>query len=647
MHSLKKIAVGFFLFLCVALSGHTQGILSVKSPDGKLEVQVTIKGGEMFYHISSAGKSIIQSSPLGLVREDADFSRSLSFVTASALEKGSDNYRMVNSKKSHSVYKANKRIFHFQQAGGGRMNVVFQVSNDGVAFRYHFPGKKDGRKTITEERTGFRFGPATKAWLQPMQEAKTGWEQTNPAYEEHYEQGIAVATPSTLKVGWVYPALFQVENTWVAISEAAVDGSYCATRLQSATPDGLYRIGFPDKREVMYEGGLLPQVQMPSFSPWRIIAIGSLKTITESTLGTDLAVPAKDPVPAFVKPGKASWSWINSKDDFITYDEQKRYIDFAAGMKWQYCLIDADWDRKIGYEKVTELSAYAAAKGVGLLLWYNSAGNWNTVKYTPQNKLLTAESRAAEFSRLKGMGIKGVKIDFFGGDGRSVMQYYHEILNDAAQYGLMVNFHGATLPRGWHRTYPHLMTTEAVRGFEMITFNQSDADREATHCAMLPFTRNLYDPMDFTPMNLYRIQTQVKRKTTAAFELALSVLFQSGLQHFAESPEGMKHVSASVQQFLRELPVKWDDIRFLDGYPGRFVVLARRSGTKWYIAGINAEAGTKVVQLPLSVFNKKEVTIITDGEGNEASFSVTKEKSRNRLQEISIKPNGGFVIVLQ
>jgi hypothetical protein len=400
---------------------------------------------------------------------------------------------------------------------------------------------------------------------------------------------------------------------------------------------------------VIKEGGLQPLFKMPFGSPWRIITIGGLNSIIESTLGSDLARPAVSMDRSFIKPGKASWSWIMSKDDFIVYDEQVKYIDMAAGMRWQYCLVDADWDRKIGYEKMKELVDYAAAKNVGMLVWYNSAGDWNTVKYTPRNKLLTAQSRASEFGRLQKMGIKGVKIDFFGGDGQSVIKYYLEILKDAARYKLLVNFHGATLPRGWHRTYPNLMTTEAVRGFEMITFGQADADQEATHCAMLPFTRNAFDPMDFTPMNLYKIPTKVVRKTTGSFELALSVLFLSGIQHYAESPEGMRHIPDHVKTFLRELPDQWAESKFIDGYPGKLVVVARKSAKgPWYVSGINGENMEKELTLDLSSLKPlKGGQLITDGE-EEHTFT-NREISPAEASRVSVKlrPNGGFVIVLQ
>jgi hypothetical protein len=377
------------------------------------------------------------------------------------------------------------------------------------------------------------------------------------------------------------------------------------------------------------------------------LCIGGLNTIIESTLGTDLAPAAIAHDPSFIKPGKASWSWINSKDDFIVYDEQKRYIDFAANMQWQYCLVDVDWDTKIGYEKIKELADYAATKQVGLLLWYNSAGDWNTVKYHPKDLLLTHEGRTKEFARLQAMGIKGVKIDFFGGDGQSMMQYYIDILNDAARYKLLVNFHGATLPRGWHKTYPHLMTTEAIYGMEMVTFGQEAADAQPAHCAVIPFTRNAFDPMDFTPMNLYKLtHSKSVRRTTSGFELALSVLFLSGIQHYAENPDGMSHVPAFARQFLQTLPNHWDDVKFIDGYPGKFVIVARKSGSKWYVAGINGESEAKRWTLDLSALRKTKGTLIKDAEGDSMFEQQAIQLAQSKALDIEVKPNGGFVLVL-
>jgi len=566
-------------------------------------------------------------------------------VAVSKKQQVADGYISFNAKRKIIKYAGNKTVISLKNADNKKMNIIFQLSNNGVAFRYEFPGGGNDVKVITEESTTYHFGKDAKAWLQPMSVAKSGWEKSNPSYEEHYKQDIAVGTPS--KAGWVYPALFKSGNNWLLISETSLDSNYCGTRLinDSASPE--YRVGFPDPREVFTGGGILPHSTLPWQSPWRIIAIGSLKTIAESTLGTELARPAIKMDMSYVKPGKASWSWINSKDDFIVYDEQKKYIDYAADMHWQYCLVDADWDIKIGYDKIKELADYAATKKVGLLLWYNSAGDWNTTPYHPRSMLLTHEQREKEFGRLQAMGIKGVKIDFFGGDGQSVIKYYHDILVDAAKYKLMVNFHGATLPRGWQRTYPHLLTTEAIRGFEMVTFGQHDADAEANHCTMLPFTRNAFDPMDFTPMNLYKIQTSVKRKTSSAFELALSVLFLSGIQHYAESPEGMSHVPDFVKDFLRQLPNSWDDVRFIDGYPGKYVVIARKAGNKWYIAGINGEESARKISLDLGSFHKRKATLIAEGDAELFSKQEIHLSGEPYSMVMEMKAKGGFVIVLE
>ncbi|MNK42520.1 Retaining alpha-galactosidase precursor [compost metagenome] len=616
----------------------------VNSPDKSLSVSVFIKNKALFYSISKNSEKVLDQSALGLVRADEDFSKNLSLFSVSKNEQVKDSYILQNSKRLNHQYLAQKRVFHLQNAASKKIDVIFQVSNDGVAFRYYFPDRDTQTKQITEEKTSFHFFGSSKAWMQPMSVAKTGWEATNPSYEEYYQKDIAVGTAAPTAAGWVYPALFNYKNTWLLVSETGLDSNYCATRLQQNSAKGNYQIGLPDKREAYTGQNVNPQSNLPWYTPWRIIAIGSLKTVTESSLGTDLAYPAKTNInPANFQLGKASWSWIMLKDNSITYDIQKKYIDFAADMHWEYCLIDVNWDRNIGYEKMKELADYAKQKKVGLLLWYNSAGDWNTVKYTPKNKLNNRAERLKEFARLQEMGIKGVKIDFFGGDGQSMIRYYLEIFEDAAKYNLSVNCHGATLPRGWQRTYPNLMTMESIKGMEFITFEQNNANEEPMHATTIPFTRNVFDPMDFTPMTLYKI-ANINRKTSSAFELALPVIFQSGVQHLAESPEGMATVPAYVKSFLQTFPASWQDTKFMDGYPGKFVVMARKAGSKWYIAGINGENSDKLVYLDLSKFNAKEAEIITDAEQG-ADF-ITGSIDIKSPPPIKMKPFGGFVIVV-
>lgn len=616
--------------------------IEITSPDKTLLVRLNLnKSGELFYQVLKQGKQVLESSKLGLIREDESFLRDLKLVSVSKIQKLTDEYQLATAKRFNNKYEANKLTVHLSNKNKALLDVIFQISNDGVAFRYYFPEKSDAPKMITQEITSYKFNTSAKAWLQPMAVAKSGWSQTNPSYEELCEKEISVETPAPLGVGWVYPALFKTNDIWVLITESFPDKNYCGTRLSSTSPNGEYTVTFPDKKEVMSENGLNPQSTMPWYSPWRIMTVGTLKTIVESTLGTDLATPSKIKNIGAFKPGISSWSWVMLKDDSTVYDVQKRFIDYAANMNWDYCLVDADWHKKIGREKITELSSYAQSKDVGLILWYNSAGSWNTVPYGPKGFMLTQESREKEFAWLKSIGVKGVKVDFFGGDGQSVMTYYAEILESAAKYGITVNCHGSTLPRGLQRTYPNLMTMEAIKGMEFRTFDQKDETIAASHIATIPFTRNVFDPMDYTPMALNGVP-KLKNGTTSALELATAVLFQSGIQHIAETPSGMKKAPEYVQEFCKSLPKHWDDIRFIDGYPGKYCILARKAGGKWYIAGANGQNDLKELTIDLSFLNAEEASIISEGT-DALGFSKTSI-APSKTTKVTLQPHGGFVI---
>ncbi|MFT7776055.1 glycoside hydrolase family 97 catalytic domain-containing protein [Roseateles sp.] len=611
---------------------------ALSSPDGQLQVAVSVNDRQqLVYAVQRAGQPVLLSSRLGLMLEQGDYANGLKLASTSPVKVHRERYTLAAGKRTQIDYVANEQSFAVANATGQHMVLTVRASNDGVALRYSVPGT--GRKSFKDELTSFAFAPQARAWLQPMSVAKTGWKRTNPSYEEHYLADIPVGTAAPSHAGWVFPALFRTGTNWVALTESAMDGSFHASRLAADSTGGTYRIGLPEASEVNTNGHLLATVDGPLTTPWRVLAIGPLKTVMESTIGTDLATPAVAFDKAKLQPGHASWSWAILKDEGTVYDVQKRFIDHAADMGWNYTLVDADWDRKIGDAKMKELASYAKAKNVGLLAWYNSSGAWNDTEYSPKDALLTKEARAREFARVKAIGIKGLKVDFFGGDGASVQAYYVDLLKEAAAAGLLLNFHGATLPRGWSRTYPNLMTVEAVKGFEFATFTQDDQDKVARHAAMLPFTRNLFDPMDFTPMVFHDIPN-IRRATRNGFELAESVLFLSGIQHYAETPEGMATVPAYVKAFLRELPRHWDDVRFIDGEPGKFVVLARRAGKQWFVAGLNADDTPREIKLDLAWLGARQGQLITDGAGE-------REFSEGRLAApattITLAPRGGFV----
>jgi len=616
------------------------------SPNGRVDVAFSIDaGGQPRYEVNLDGKPVLLASRLGLVRDDVDFSNRLDLVKESSIEQVRDDYEMLTNKRQLNHYVANRRVVELKSATGEALNVIFQVSDDGVAFRYEFPRASTKMHRLTSEVSSFRFVPGTRAWLQPMSVAKTGYEGVNPAYEEVYEQDMPIGTPSSTGAGWVYPALFKSGDTWMLVSEGSLPRNYCGTHLRSTWLSTEYTVSFPDPLERIGNGPVNPESTLPWRTPWRFVAIGTLKTLVESTLGTDLAdsAPPNATLPRDA-PGKASWSWPLLGDSQTTFDVQKRFVDYAADMGWQYTLVDALWDVQIGYPKLEELVAYAKSKGVKILLWYNSAGDWNSTPQTPRNLMLTHESRVREFERLKRIGVAGLKIDFFGGDGQSVIGYYRDILDDATPYGFLMNFHGATLPRGWQRTYPFLMTTEAVRGLEFVTFSQKNAEDEPAHAAMLPFTRNIFDPMDFTPMVLDRIN-RIERRTSSAFELALSVLFTSGIQHYAETPEGMAKAPDFVREFLRHVPRSWDDVRFVDGYPGKYAVIARRGNGRWFVAGINAQRSEQKLELSLAGLPVKSGTLIADrGDANLAFRSERVEVAAGQKLVLTLRARAGFVV---
>jgi alpha-glucosidase len=621
--------------LLLALPAFAQAL---NSPDGQLQVDVSVNAEkQLVYTVQRAGQPVLLASRLGLELEEGDFANGLQLVGSSPVKPHNERYTLAAGKRSEIQVRANEQSFTVANAEGQRMLLTMRASNDGLALRYTVEGP--GRKRFRQELTSLHFSPEARAWLQPMAVAKTGWSRVNPSYEEHYRMDIPVGTPSPTPAGWVFPALFRSGANWVALTEAGMDGRFHASRLQSDSSGGVYRFGLPEASEVFTGGHLLADVEGPMTTPWRVLAIGPLKTVMESTIGTDLAPPAVAFDKARLQPGPASWSWALLKDDGTVFDVQKRFVDYAADMRWPYTLVDADWDRKIGDAKMKELVDYARGKGVGILVWYNSSGDWNDTPYTPKSALLTRTSRAWQFARLKELGVKGIKVDFFGGDGASMLAYYVDLLKDSAEAGLLINFHGATLPRGWARTYPNLMTAEAVRGFEFATFNQEDQDQVARHAAMQPFTRNLFDPMDFTPMVFGDIPN-IQRRTRNGFELAQSVLFLSGIQHYAETPEGMATAPESVRNLLRELPRRWEEVRFLDGEPGRYLVLARRAGSQWYVAGFNADEQPREVSLDLAFLGQRRGQLITDGEGPRAFAESTVPAPSAKL---TIAARGGFV----
>jgi hypothetical protein len=622
---------------------------TISSPGGSLKVLFQVDSeGKPLYSIQLNDKDVLKPSSLGLIRDDQSFDKSLTLEKTSGIEKVEDAYTMLLGKKKNCSYQANRCTFTLKNSAGRIMQIIFQVSNDGVAFRYAFPEVSAKIVSITREQTSFAFAPNTVSWLHPMQPGKTGWCRTQPSYEEYYTIEQPVGAPSPEGEGWSFPALFKtIDNIWILICDSDVNESYCAVRLGHDSAGGVYKIAFPHPEE--HRGKIdpvSPEITTPFASPWRVLIIGQkLNTLVESTLMTDIASPCKVQNTGFIKPGRAAWHWLRYGDNSATLQVAESFLDFAAKMKWEYILIDANWDKFIGYEKMADFVKKAASKNVSVILWYNSNGPWNDAPMGPKDKMHESAIRREEFAKLRDMGVRGVKIDFFGGDKQATMKLYLDILKDAADYGILVNCHGATIPRGWQRTYPNLVTMEAVRGMEYCTFEQANADRQPQHCCVLPFTRNVIGSMDFTPVVFNPRIRGVNLQTTLAFELALSVVFESGVQHFGLVPDEYSLMPDFVVGFLQNVPTVWEQTRLIDGYPGDFVVIARKSRDKWYIAGINGTDRKKELSLDLSFLPAEtKATLITDGP--ERSFTRTAlEKDAAHRPIVTLQPHGGFVIV--
>lgn len=646
---MKALLVGVVSLLFIN-SVRSQSVSAV-SPDKKLEVTVKIDKGVPYYTVSHDKDAFIAASPLGLVSSVGDFSKSLK-LAGHKKNAVSETYTLNRSKVSNVQYKANELNCFFTNAAKDTLQVIFRITNTDVAFSYRIPKNgKSGSCTIERETTSFNIPAGSTTFITPQAPPGSGYEKSKPSYEEEYTREEPVGTKSRHGLGYTFPALFHVKKGWLLISETGVSDNYVGTRLGEPSPSGLYTIAFPQEGENNNVGPATVTTTLPAQTSWKTITLGhTLKPIVESTVATDVVKPLVSSSKTF-NPGRAGWSWIVWQDPSCNYNDQVTYIDMAAALHCEFVLIDALWDVNIGKEKMAELVQYANAKNVGILLWYNSNGDWNTTPQTPKNRMDTREARIKEMQWLQQIGVKGLKIDFFGGDKQVTMKLYHDILTDAATYGLTVNFHGATLPRGWERMYPSYMTSEAVLASENLVFSQGFADKYPSIATLYPFTRNAVAAMDFGPVFLNNRLSRnpnegTIRRTTDAFEMATAVVFFSAVQHWGLTPDNLKEKPAYLFDYLKQVPTVWDETVFVDGYPGKYCVIARRKGEKWYVAAINGDSQEKNITVDLPMLKGKEVVIIQDGKQGADSEKATKKFGTDTTYNFTLAANGGAVLYM-
>ena len=642
----------FFIVMAMLLASSVASAENkqITSPDGKLVVTVADMDGRPSYSVSYDNVLFLKPSPLGMIANIGDFSSGMSLEKNVSTNKIDETYELASIKKSKVHYVANEAVFSFTQQGKTIYDVIFRISNNDVAFKYKmYPQGEALSCVIRKEATGFAFPDGTTTFLCPQSKPMGGFARTSPSYETSYTADDVVG-----KNGWgegyTFPCLFRNgDNGWVLVSETGVNGGYCASRLLGHK-GGVYTIGFPQEGEANGNGTVSPGIALPGETPWRTITVGkTLAPIVETTVPFDVVKPLYQAKGEYTY-GRGSWSWIIGMDGSTNYKEQLRYIDFSAAMGYQSVLVDALWDKQIGRDKIEELAKYGKDKGVALYLWYNSNGYWNDAPQTPRSIMDNAIARRKEMKWMQSIGIRGIKVDFFGGDKQMTMQLYEDILSDANEYGLLVIFHGCTLPRGWERMYPNFASSEAVLASENLHFSQGSCDNEAFNATLHPFIRNTVGSMDFggSALNKYYNADNAprgsRRVTSDVYALATAVLFQSPVQHFALAPNNLTDAPSWAIDFMKEVPTTWDEVRFIDGYPGKYVILARRHGDKWYIAGVNAQKETLKLKVNLPMFsNGEKVRLFSDDKALQGDVKQIEIGKKQELQ-LAIPCNGGVLI---
>ena len=643
----------FFIVMAMLLGSSVASAESkqITSPDGKLVVTVADMDGRPSYSVSYDNVLFLKPSPLGIIANIGDFSSGMSLEKNVSTNKIDETYELASIKQSKVRYVANEAVCSFTQQGKTIYDVIFRISNNDVAFKYKmYPQGETLSCVVKQEVTGFAFPDGTTTFLCPQSKPMGGFARTSPSYETSYTADD-VAGKNGWGEGYTFPCLFRNgDNGWVLVSETGVNGGYCASRLLGHK-EGVYTIGFPQEGEANGNGTVSPGIALPGETPWRTITVGkTLAPIVETTVPFDVVKPLY-PAKGEYTYGRGSWSWIIGMDGSTNYKEQLRYIDFSAAMGYQSVLVDALWDKQIGRDKIEELAKYGKNKGVALYLWYNSNGYWNDAPQTPRGIMDNAIARRKEMKWMQSIGIRGIKVDFFGGDKQMTMQLYEDILSDANEYGLLVIFHGCTLPRGWERMYPNFASSEAVLASENLHFSQGSCDHEAFNATLHPFIRNTVGSMDFggSALNKYYNADNAprgsRRVTSDVYALATAVLFQSPVQHFALAPNNLTDAPSWAIDFMKEVPTTWDEVRFIDGYPGKYVILARRHGEKWYIAGVNAQKETLKLKVNLPMFsNGEKVRLFSDDKALQGGVKQIGIGKKQELQ-LSIPCNGGILIV--
>ncbi|WPU92846.1 glycoside hydrolase family 97 catalytic domain-containing protein [Mucilaginibacter sabulilitoris] len=629
--SLTALNVFFLTANCLAQTK----ALDVQSEDHLNKITLFLSGeGRLSYNVTRRNKIIIASSPLGLSCNDQDFTSGLSVVAISPVQKKREQYelKVANNKSVDHVFES--RSITLKNELGALIIMDLVAGKEGVAFRYRFHDGAKQVRSIKDELTGFHIAPNSKGWMEPYNKAG----KYTPGYEDFYlnvNSGDSIFNPRNPSVGWCMPALFNVNNNknWVLIAESGTDGSYPGCHLQPDAKGGIYRIAFAEKDEkytlpLADKEHAYPESSLPWTMPWRTIVIGDQAgDILLSTLITDLAPASKIEDISWIEPGKAAWSWWSHPDDHSPeiYNE---FTDLSASLGFKYTLFDAGWEKANREGKIID---HAIAKGVKPLVWGYSSEYFDPKK------------RKARFKQLAEMGVKGVKIDFWCSDRQEVMAALQSVFEDAAKEHLLIDLHGTTVPRGWQRTWPNYVTAEASLRTESYFYEPRFPEKAAEQNTVVPFTRNVAGPVDYTPFAL--TIRKYPRLNTAVHELATAMTYTSGIIHFADSKEVFDSLPVDVKNLFKEMPSTWDRTECIIAEPGKSLVLSRQKDALHYIVGINGTNNKLPVKLDLQKWGDgfSKFRLISEGKDRLMEFKVQTYPIKSDWSYVLV-PKGGFII---
>ena len=596
--------------------------LMAASPGGNIEVRVKADDqGRAFYSVNLAGSPLLTASRLGFKDRNIFASGMVSHTETDV----NDPFDLMHGKTSHADNHYTELRTTFQgEAEDELLTVVFRIYDDAVALRYEI--EKGSLRRFESECTEFNFASFKQA---------LGLEY-HKSYEWYYylhPWSELTSSPGN-KNGYCEPMLVQVgTNTYALLTEACHTGQHAGSKIVQGYKEGSLGL----ELVATNDADTVSTISYPFASAWRTLVIGDLSDIVESTVIQNLN-PAPTDDFSWVKPGRVAWNWAGEdRRNTGSIEVARRYVDLAQHLGWEYVLIDEGWEGNIN---LTSFVNYARQHDVDVIVWYNH--NQFTDSYT---------ACLSKFRTLANQGVKGVKIDFFEDDKQAMIKKYQTLLRAAAAAKLMVDFHGSTRPTGWERTYPNLMSMEAVLGGEMLLdqphMNQAD------HASNLVLTRNAIGPMDFTPTKLAQRTGSLKTNsnttenpfTTWSYQLALWTLFESGFQCLIDCPDNV--IDSPFEPVLRQVPTAWDETRYIEADPTKYATLARRSGEDWFIATVSKTARTTRVKLDF-LDPGKEYTAYIYRDGT-CTFDIAYQKravTSTTVLSLAVKANGGATVII-